>query len=130
MASRARWRDGGSTPSLLTPNTMYQLNVDLWSTSYIFNAGHSVRVAVSSSNYPRFDTNPNNGLPLTQKGPVLWAHNTIFMGGNQASHLLVPFVSQSLDSLLMHPKLMAKIKVMAPRPVMPVLSGLKEQRRL
>jgi hypothetical protein len=40
------------------------VEIDLWNTSYVFNKGHSIRVAVSSSNYPRFKANPNTGVPI------------------------------------------------------------------
>ena len=33
--------------------------------SYIFNAGHSIGVSVTSSNYPKFTANLNNGHPLS-----------------------------------------------------------------
>ncbi|TFF84941.1 CocE/NonD family hydrolase, partial [Candidatus Heimdallarchaeota archaeon] len=35
-------------------STIYECNIDLWSTSYFFNSGHKIRLSISSSNYPRF----------------------------------------------------------------------------
>ena len=38
--------------------------MELWSTAIVFNAGHRIRIAISSSNDPRFDPNPNTGHPF------------------------------------------------------------------
>ena len=59
---RTRFRSGSFTSeTLMTPNTPYQIDVDLWPTSIVFNAGHRIRIAVTSSNSPRFAPNPNTG---------------------------------------------------------------------
>ena len=34
--------------------------------SHIFNKGHRMGLSISSSNFPRFQANPNDGLPLNQ----------------------------------------------------------------
>src|SRR5207245_6467055 len=64
---RTRYRDSTSTPSLVEPGRAYGYTIDLWATSNVFKAGHRIRVEVSSSNFPRFDRNPNtgSGLPRT-----------------------------------------------------------------
>ena len=64
---RTRYRDSTSTPSLVEPGRAYGSTIDLWATSNVFKAGHRIRVEVSSSNFPRFDRNPNtgSGLPRT-----------------------------------------------------------------
>src|SRR5207249_7259924 len=58
---RARYRESRSRPSLLTPGKTYELMIDLWATSHVFLPGHSIRVEISSSNFPRFDRNLNTG---------------------------------------------------------------------
>lgn len=89
-----RWRNGDTKVSLMTPGTVYKVEVDIWSTSFIFNAGHSIRVDISSSNSPRFSVNPNNGLTLDQTGPILIAANTIYHNSQYPSQLILPVVSQ------------------------------------
>ena len=77
---RLRWRAGpeASTPSLAVPGKVYELNVSLWNTSYVFQAGHSVRITVSSSNSPRFKPNPNTGKPLSEEdGTLIKTTNTV-----------------------------------------------------
>ncbi len=60
----ARLATRGSTTGLepLSPGEVVQAVVDLWSTSIVLNAGHRLRISLSSSNYPRFAVNQNNAL--------------------------------------------------------------------
>lgn len=53
--------------------------IDLWSTSLVFSKGHKIRVSVSGSNYPRFEKRSND-----------IANNTLHVGGERASHILLP----------------------------------------
>ncbi|MFX0095377.1 MAG: CocE/NonD family hydrolase [Candidatus Hodarchaeota archaeon] len=68
--------------------------IDLWSTAYQFNIGHKIRVAISSSNYPRFAINPNTGAPQTvysyQYLTRNIAYNTILVGSDYPSYILLP----------------------------------------
>jgi predicted acyl esterase len=94
---RMKWRDAPAviTPQLLTPGTVYAVSVSLWNTSFVFDVGHSIRVDVSSSNYPRFSANPNNGLPLSGNGTAVIAHNTVWTGGQYPSAFILPVVDMS-----------------------------------
>jgi len=93
-ALRMRWRDDPATPVLMQKGVVYKVSVDLWSTCYIFDAGHSVRVLVTSSNTPQFDVNPNNGnLIANPSQPIFVANNTVYTGGSQSSFVTLPFVS-------------------------------------
>ena len=56
----------------------------------IFNTGHRIRLAVSSSNYPRFSANPNTGAPNDEGEEKRVATNTIYLGGDRASHVILP----------------------------------------
>jgi putative CocE/NonD family hydrolase len=87
---RARHRRTLEKDELVTPEERTAYDIDLWSTSLIFNRGHRIRVAISSSNAPRFEPNTNTGepWPFTEK-PVV-AHQTVFLGGAEASHILLP----------------------------------------
>jgi hypothetical protein len=55
---RAR-RQEGETPIWFEANVPRRFEIDLWATSCRFRAGHRIRLEVSSSNFPRFDRNPN-----------------------------------------------------------------------
>jgi putative CocE/NonD family hydrolase len=89
---RLRYRNSFDKPELLPPGEVGQVTIDLWSTSIILNQGHRLRVAVSSSNYPRFSANPNTGAPTDEGGARRTAHNTVYLGGDRASHVVLPVV--------------------------------------
>jgi putative CocE/NonD family hydrolase len=68
--------------------------IDLWSTAYTFSPGHKIRVAISSSNYPRFAANPNTGAPQTvyshQYLEKKIATNSILVGPSYYSYIILP----------------------------------------
>jgi putative CocE/NonD family hydrolase len=96
---RMRWRNRyeSDQPQLMTPGTVYNVEVSLWNTSYIFNPGHRLRVDISSSNQPRFSINPNNGEPLSKNGtgPILVAQNTVYHSANYPSAIILPVVTMA-----------------------------------
>lgn len=75
---------------MLEPSEVYELDVDLWSTSLVFNAGHRIRVAVSSSNAPRFEPNANTGDPHPIPGKNRVATNTVHLSARHPSRILLP----------------------------------------
>jgi predicted acyl esterase len=87
---RARYRESFTEEKLLEPGEVAELTVDLWSTSIVFNRGHKIRVAVSSSNDPRFDPNPNTGGPLRADDETRVATNTLYVSRQHPSHIILP----------------------------------------
>jgi len=85
---RARLRNSMTTEELMVPGTIYEFEIDLWETCIAFNAGHRIRVEISSSNYPRFDANPNTGEPFNQHTHTVPATNTIYHDAAYPSHIL------------------------------------------
>lgn len=91
---RARYRNSLGRPELMTPGIIYPIEIDLWATSIIINTGHRIRLAVSSSNYPRFDVNPNTGGDTFDKETMIEATNIIYYNSTYPSHILLPVVSR------------------------------------
>eukprot|EP00050_Salpingoeca_kvevrii_P002487 m.194739 g.194739 ORF g.194739 m.194739 type:complete len:726 (+) comp10621_c2_seq4:1222-3399(+) len=89
---RMRWFNDSSAASPVVPGKVYVIEVDIWRTSYIFNAGHRVRLDISSSNFPRFSANPNTGKPLDDTSPSVIARNTVLFGAGYPSRLVLPEV--------------------------------------
>ena len=87
---RARYRDSFSQPTLMHPGQVYRFEVDLRATAQVFQAGHQLRVEVTSSDFPRYDRNLNTGgiFGMEIQGQV--ANNTLFHDGSRASHILFP----------------------------------------
>lgn len=92
---RLRYRNSMEKPEPLTPGKIEEVTVDCWSTSIIFNKGHRVRVAVTSSNYPRFDVNPGTGQPWSDSGEKVAQNNRIYCDVAHASRVLLPVVATS-----------------------------------
>jgi hypothetical protein len=89
---RARFRQSFQQQTLLKPGEVCEFDVDLWSTSIIFNQGHRLRVHVTSSSAPGFDPNPNTGEAFRQSSTTRVAKNTIYCDSERASRLLLPVV--------------------------------------
>jgi predicted acyl esterase len=87
---RASLRKSYEKHEPLVAGEVYELEVDLWSTSLIFNKGHRIRVAVSSSNAPRFEPNPNTGDPHPVPGKTRIATNTLYLSQKFPSHIVLP----------------------------------------
>ncbi len=90
--TRARYRNCRERTELLEPNRIYEFTIVLYPTSNLFQFGHRIRLDISSSNYPRFDVNPNTGGPLgLERGWVL-ANNTIYHDSDHPSHIILPII--------------------------------------
>jgi len=91
---RARYRQGTAEPHLLTPGATEQYEIELGSTSNVFLKGHRLRLEISSSNFPRFDRNPNTGCPATSEADLRLAAQTIYHDAQHPSHILLPLIPQ------------------------------------
>lgn len=89
---RARFREGLVREKLLTPGKVYPVEIDLWSTSIIFNRGHRLRVQATSSSAPGFDPNPNTGAPFRAGDQTCVARNTVWVDARRPSHFVLPVV--------------------------------------
>jgi len=89
---RARYRNSQEKPELLNPGQIYKFVVDLWSTSNVFLKGHSLRLEISSSNFPRFDRNLNTGEVQATARRYVSATNTIYHDADHPSALILPIV--------------------------------------
>ena len=69
-----------------------EIRIDLWPTSMVFKRGHRIRLEVSSSNYPRFDRNPNTGRPIATEAAPVPARQEIHHGAGAPSRLMLPIV--------------------------------------
>jgi hypothetical protein len=58
---RTSYRNGNGKLEPMQPGKVYELTMDLGSTSNLFETGHRIRLDVSSSSFPRLEPNPNTG---------------------------------------------------------------------
>ncbi len=92
---RARYRNSMTESELLTPGEVVAYEIDLWATSNTFLAGHRIRLEVSSSNFPRFDRNPNTGEQPGRSTEMTSALQTIFHSSEHPSRLTLPVIPAS-----------------------------------
>jgi uncharacterized protein len=91
---RMRYRDGTSSAKLLDRHRVYRIEVDLTATSNVFFAGHRIRIEISSSNFPRFDRNPNNGglVARARESDLEIARQLVFLDSDRASFVTLPVI--------------------------------------
>lgn len=91
---RARFRDSRSEPSLMNPGQAYELSIELYPTSNLFAAGHRLRLDISSSNFPHFDTNRNTGEDFESARTVI-AQNSVWHHEAYPSRVVLPIQTKS-----------------------------------
>ena len=89
---RVRYRKSWTKPEPMIPGKPYELTVTLWPTSNVFKKGHRIRVDISSSNFPRFDVNPNTGEPVGKHTRMVTADNTVHTSTGLPSCVVLPII--------------------------------------
>jgi len=89
---RARYREGFDKQVFMKNGEVYELTIGPMSTSNFFEAGHRIRIEVSSSNFPRFTRNLNTGGRNYDEKEGVVAHNTIHHGAGCPSRIRLPVV--------------------------------------
>ncbi len=95
---RARFRKGFDREVFLKAGEIVPIEIDLWSTSVIFNKGHRLRVQVASSSFPGYDPNPNTGAGFRANAEKRATQNTLYTGSKHPSHLLLPVPFQEKET--------------------------------
>lgn len=86
---RLRYRVGRGKPSLVQPGEIVPITIVLYPIANVFARGHRIRLDVSSSNFPRFDVNPNTGEPAGAERRRAVAENTVFHDAQRPSHVVL-----------------------------------------
>lgn len=112
---KGRYRNTYLQEDFLTPGQAYAFDIDLGYIAIVLAPGHRLRLAVSSSNFDRFDINPNTGEPygdhaasrlLLEKrldaepsrgepeySGTLVATNAVYMDRSRPTHLVLPVLT-------------------------------------
>ncbi|MGA2118726.1 MAG: CocE/NonD family hydrolase [Bryobacteraceae bacterium] len=75
---RLRYRTTLERAVPATPGQVYRITVDAGVTGNVFEKGHRIRLEISSSNFPRFDRNPNTGTVAASETHPVKATETIY----------------------------------------------------
>jgi putative CocE/NonD family hydrolase len=89
---RARYRNELDREEWLTPGKPVEFTIETYPTSLVFAKGHRIRIDVSSSNFPRFDVNPNTGEPLNDNRRWRVATNTVYFDARMPSRVVLPVI--------------------------------------
>jgi uncharacterized protein len=86
---RACFRNGFERVEPLVLGEVAQIRIELYPTANRFLPGHRIRLEIASSNFPRFDVNPNFVPGQDLAAARLKALNTLHFGPDCPAHLLV-----------------------------------------
>lgn len=89
---RARYRKSFEQEVLIEPGAVNEYVIDLWATSNLFKKGHRIRIDLSSSNFPRFDRNPNTGNAFATDIRMQSATQTVYHNKRYPSHVTLPLI--------------------------------------
>lgn len=87
---RGRYRATRDHAVMLQPGRVYEFTIDPFPTANVFKKGHRIRVDISSSNFPRFDVNPNTGEPLGRNRRLVTTDISIQHSATYPSHIVLP----------------------------------------
>ena len=94
---RARYRnskDGDST-ELLEPGEVAEYRIRCYPMANVFERGHRIRLDVTSSSFPRFSRNLNNGEDVGTSTRIEVARQTVLHTDVYPSHVVLPVVPAS-----------------------------------
>jgi uncharacterized protein len=89
---RLRYRNSLEKEEPATPGEVYRIAVDMGVTSHLFQPEHRIRVEISSSNFPRFDRNPNTGRAIAAEMELRTARQTVYQDRARPSHVILPVI--------------------------------------
>src|SRR5213075_2050846 len=92
---RLRYRNGYDKPlAWMEPGKVYKVTLQPMNTSNYFEAGHRIRLEVSSSNFPRFDRNLNTGGRNYDESKGVIAHNAVHHSKQYPSEVTITVVKK------------------------------------
>ena len=95
---RARFREGFAQAKLLKPGEVYRYEIDVAVTGNVFKKGHSIRIDIASSNFPRFDRNLNTGNDPGSDTEIRPARQTVHHSRAYPSHVLLPVIPDQIST--------------------------------
>lgn len=91
---RVRYREGYDKEVFMEKDKVYELNLTPMATSNFFEKGHSIRIEVSSSNFPRFARNLNTGGKNFDEKQGVVARNSVHHSKQYPSQIRLPMVKR------------------------------------
>ncbi len=95
---RARYREGYDKEVFMEEGEVYEINMTPMSTSNYFEKGHSIRIEISSSNFPRFTRNLNTGGNNFDEKEGVVANNQIHHSAKYPSQIRLPIMKKDTSA--------------------------------
>jgi putative CocE/NonD family hydrolase len=96
---RMRYRNGYDKPNVwMEAGKVYKVTLQPMVTSNFFEAGHRIRIEISSSNFPRFDRNLNTGGKNYDESKGVVARNAVHHSRQYPSAITVTVVRKGSTS--------------------------------
>jgi hypothetical protein len=92
---RCRYRESFEKPCLMKKNAVYKIAIEPFATANLFKRGHRLRLDIASSNFPKFDVNPQTGEPEGATRQKRVATNRVHVDARHPSILRVFLVHAS-----------------------------------
>jgi putative CocE/NonD family hydrolase len=89
---RCRYRKSWEHPQMLERGEIAEITIEPMPSSNLFKRGHRIRLDISSSNFPRFDVNPNTGEPEGRARRKAIARNSVHVSARHPSHIVLPII--------------------------------------
>jgi len=89
---RARYCDSLAKPKFLKPGEVTAFTIKLRPTSNEFQAGHRIRLDITSSDFPNYDRNHNTAADQNADATLVIAAQTIHHGKRWKSRLILPVI--------------------------------------
>jgi uncharacterized protein len=86
---RASFRNGFERAEPLVPGEVAEIRIELYPIANRFSPGHRIRLEIASSNFPRFDVNPNFAVDEDLAAARVKALNTLHFGPHRVAFLQV-----------------------------------------
>jgi predicted acyl esterase len=84
--------EGSDEAGYIRPGEILRYEIDCGATAITLGAGERLQVEVSSSNFPKYDRNPNTGVDPFKATELRPATQTIHHSPEYPSHIVVPVV--------------------------------------
>ncbi|WP_246617411.1 CocE/NonD family hydrolase [Rhizobium populisoli] len=90
---RCRYRNSFEKPEPIVAGEVFKVTIEPFATANLFAKGHRIRLDISSSNFPKYDVNPNTYAPEGRGRTTQVARNTVFCDVARPSAIRLPIVS-------------------------------------
>ncbi|MEQ1608760.1 MAG: CocE/NonD family hydrolase [Hyphomonadaceae bacterium] len=87
---RMRYRNGDAAPQFMKGGEIYAISPPPMLAANVFLKGHSIRIEISSSNFPTYARNLNTAADPYTSTEIRVAKNKVLHGPNQLSKIMLP----------------------------------------